>query len=100
MERALQVYFRQAQRVSRLALRQQLQSVEGERYATQSLLELQRKLRRRIQVLRKALGGKIQMMMTFAESPMAEQVPAAQRDKVIHARMTFGDQCSSCRAGL
>jgi PhnB protein len=40
----------------------------------------------------KALGGKIQMMMTFAESPMAEQVPAAQRNKVIHVRMTFGDQ--------
>jgi len=40
----------------------------------------------------KALGGKIQMMMTFAESPMAAQVPAAQRNKVIHARMTFGDQ--------
>ena len=40
----------------------------------------------------KALGGKIQLMMTFAESPMAEQVPAAQRNKVIHARMTFGDQ--------
>ena len=40
----------------------------------------------------KALGGKIQMMMTFAESPIAEQVPAAQRNKVIHARMTFGDQ--------
>lgn len=39
-----------------------------------------------------ALGGKIQMMMTFAESPMAEQVPTAQRDKVIHARMTLGDQ--------
>jgi len=40
----------------------------------------------------KALGGKIQMMMTFAESPMAEQVPVAQRNKVIHVRMTFGDQ--------
>jgi PhnB protein len=39
-----------------------------------------------------ALGGKIQMIMTFAESPMAEQVPAAHRDKVIHARITFGDQ--------
>jgi PhnB protein len=32
------------------------------------------------------------MIMTFAESPMAEQVPAVHRDKVIHARITFGDQ--------
>ena len=32
-----------------------------------------------------ALGGKIDMIMTFAESPMADQVTAAQRDKVIHA---------------
>src|SRR5260370_42452562 len=40
----------------------------------------------------KNLGGKIGMMMTFGESPMAEQVPAAHRDKVMHARITIGDQ--------
>jgi PhnB protein len=40
----------------------------------------------------KCLGGKIAMMMTFAESPMADQVPAAHRDKIMHARITFGDQ--------
>jgi len=34
----------------------------------------------------KNLGGKIGMMMTFGESPMAEQVPAAHRGKVMHAR--------------
>ena len=39
----------------------------------------------------KNLGGKISMMMTFAESPMADQVPASDRDKVMHARMTIGD---------
>ena len=39
----------------------------------------------------KNLGGKIEMMMTFAESPMADQVPQTQRDKVMHARMTIGD---------
>jgi PhnB protein len=39
----------------------------------------------------KCFGGKIAMMMTFAESPMAEQVPAAHRDKVMHARMTIGN---------
>jgi PhnB protein len=40
----------------------------------------------------KNLGGKIEMTMTFGESPMADQVPAAHRDKVMHARMTIGDQ--------
>jgi PhnB protein len=39
----------------------------------------------------KNLGGKIEMMMTFAESPMADQVPPSHRDKVMHARMTIGD---------
>jgi PhnB protein len=38
----------------------------------------------------KTLGGKIEMLMTFAESPMADQVPAAHRDKVMHARMSIG----------
>jgi PhnB protein len=37
------------------------------------------------------LGGKIAMMMTFADSPMAQQVPAAFRNKIIHARMTIGN---------
>jgi PhnB protein len=40
----------------------------------------------------KALGGKIGMMMTFGESPMADQAPAGFRDKVMHARMTIGEQ--------
>src|SRR5258708_26379583 len=40
----------------------------------------------------KALGGKIEMTMTFGESPMADQVPATHRDKVMHARMTIGDR--------
>ena len=30
--------------------------------------------------------------MTFAESAMAEQVPATYREQVMHARMTIGDQ--------
>jgi PhnB protein len=39
-----------------------------------------------------ALGSKIEMMMTHAESPMADQVPTDWRKKIIHARMTIGDQ--------
>jgi PhnB protein len=40
----------------------------------------------------KNLGGNIGMMMTFAESPIADQLPATYRDQVMHARMTIGDQ--------
>jgi PhnB protein len=38
----------------------------------------------------KCLGGKIEMMMTHAQSPMADQVPANWRDKVMHVRMRVG----------
>jgi PhnB protein len=37
------------------------------------------------------LGGKIEMMMTHGESPMAAQTPPKWRDKIIHARMTVGE---------
>jgi PhnB protein len=37
------------------------------------------------------LGGKIQTMMTWGESPMADQVPSELRDKIIHATLIVGD---------
>jgi PhnB protein len=37
------------------------------------------------------LGGKIEMMMTYGDSPMAEQTPPGWRDKIVHVRMTVGD---------
>jgi PhnB protein len=40
----------------------------------------------------RCLGGKIAMMLTFAQSPMAEQTPANWRDKIMHARLEIGDQ--------
>lgn len=40
----------------------------------------------------KCLGGKIVMMMTYGDSPMAEQTPPAQRKKIIHASLSLGDQ--------
>jgi PhnB protein len=40
----------------------------------------------------KALGGTIVMMQTHGESPMKDQVPPAWRDKVLHARLTVGNQ--------
>lgn len=39
----------------------------------------------------RCLGGKIVMMLTHGESPMAEQTPAGWNDKIIHARMVVGD---------
>jgi PhnB protein len=37
------------------------------------------------------LGGKIQFKMTWGESPMANEVPAEFRDKVMHASITVGE---------
>ena len=38
------------------------------------------------------LGGKIEMMMTHGDSPMAQQVPSDWRNKIIHARLIVGDK--------
>jgi PhnB protein len=38
-----------------------------------------------------ALGGTIVAMMTFGESPMAEQTPAELRGQIMHARLIVGD---------
>jgi PhnB protein len=40
----------------------------------------------------KALGGKIEAMMTYGSSPMAEQTLPAWRNKIMHARLKVGDQ--------
>lgn len=40
----------------------------------------------------KALGGKIVAMITYAETPMAGEMPADWRGKIIHARITVGDR--------
>jgi PhnB protein len=38
------------------------------------------------------LGGKIVMMMTYGESPLADQAPPGWRGKVLHATLALGDQ--------
>jgi PhnB protein len=38
-----------------------------------------------------ALGGKIEAKSTFADTPMAAQMPA-MKDKIVHARIRIGDQ--------
>jgi PhnB protein len=37
------------------------------------------------------LGGKIQTMMTWGDSPMADQVPAEWRHKIIHVTLIVGE---------
>jgi PhnB protein len=39
----------------------------------------------------KALGGKIEVMMTYGGSPMAEQTRSEWRNKIMHARLSVGD---------
>src|SRR5262245_54062309 len=40
----------------------------------------------------KVLGGKIEGMMTWGESPAAEHTAPEMRDRIIHASMVVGDQ--------
>lgn len=40
----------------------------------------------------RGLGGKIVMMMTYAESPMAAQVPPEWGSKIVHATFSLGEQ--------
>jgi PhnB protein len=44
------------------------------------------------QFYEKALGGKIQFLMTWADSPMAANVPADWQKKIMHASFVVGDQ--------
>jgi PhnB protein len=37
------------------------------------------------------LGGKIDSMMTYGDSPMAEQTPPEKLDKIMHASLMVGD---------
>ena len=42
-------------------------------------------------VYEKVLGGKIVAMMTQKDTPAEAHVPAEWRDKILHARLVFGD---------
>jgi PhnB protein len=39
----------------------------------------------------KVLGGKLLMMMTYGESPMAAQTAPDHKDRIVHARLAVGD---------
>ena len=40
------------------------------------------------------LGGKIQTLMTWGDSPMAEHVAPELRDKIIHATLIVGESAN------
>ncbi len=40
----------------------------------------------------KSLGGKIQFMLPYGESPAVNQVPANWKGKIMHATIALGDQ--------
>jgi PhnB protein len=42
-------------------------------------------------VYEKVLGGKIVAMVTHRDTPAEANVPAEWRDKILHARLAFGD---------
>jgi PhnB protein len=43
------------------------------------------------QFYERCLGGKIQFMLAYADSPMAEQVPPERRGNIVHATLSIGD---------
>jgi PhnB protein len=40
----------------------------------------------------RTLGGKMEMLMTHAESPMANQAPPGSENRIMHSRLLLGDQ--------
>ena len=40
----------------------------------------------------RTLGGKIQMMMTHAESPEADKMPKGSENRILHASLLLGDR--------
>ena len=40
----------------------------------------------------RVLGGRIEAMMTYGSSPMADQTPADWRNKIMHTRLTIGGE--------
>ena len=40
----------------------------------------------------RVLGGKIEVLLTHGDSPVAAQVPPEWKDRVLYARLTVGDQ--------
>jgi len=48
--------------------------------------------REAFQLYARVLGGKLENLITYGESPMAKETPKALLDKVMHVRLVVGDQ--------
>ena len=48
--------------------------------------------RQRSKFYEKVLGGKIEAIMPYEGSPMAQQVPPERLSKIMHARLRIGDE--------
>ena len=40
----------------------------------------------------RTFNGRLAMVLTFGESPMAAQTPPGMRDQIMHVRLEYGDQ--------
>ncbi len=47
----------------------------------------------------RVLGGKIEAMMTYGSSPMADQTPADWRNKIMHTRIGGKRDCANADTG-
>jgi PhnB protein len=59
-------------------------------YAVEPYLTFDGRCEAAFKFYEKALGGKIDEMMTYGSSPMAEQTSPEWSSKIMHARMTVG----------
>ena len=48
----------------------------------------------------RTLGGKLEMMMTYGEGPMADKTPPGSADRIMHARMSLGDRMLMASDGI
>jgi len=48
----------------------------------------------------RTLGGKIEMMMTHAESPMRDQAPPGSADRIMHARLVIDGRALMASDGM
>ena len=55
-------------------------------------LALDGRCREAFEFYEKCLGGKVAAMVGYADMPGAQDVPAALRGRVMHARLVLGDQ--------
>lgn len=48
----------------------------------------------------KTLGGKLEVLMTHADSPVADQTPPGQADKIMHARLVIDGKVLMASDGM